>query len=438
MPVLLFLLLAAGLLMRVCVPDAPPVRARGPVTIVYWEKWTNFEGDAVKKVVDGFNRSQDRIHVRLVTVSSIEKKLLVATAGGDPPDISGLYSRNVQVYADKGALQSLDGGMARYHIHPDDFIPIYLKECRLRGSYYALPIAGMTLGLHYNKDQFRQAGIPHPPRTLRELEEDADKLTLYNQDGSLKRLGFLPTDPGWWNWSWIYYLGGDLYDYQTHRITADTPQNIRALQWFADYSAKYGVDRLTQFEGGIGSFASPQNAFLDGKVSMEIQGVWMYAFIQAFNPKLHWGVVPFPAFSKKVHDVTLTESDVLVIPTGSPHPRQAMEFLAYMTGMKAQEQLNLLQMKFPMLKKVPARFWKESRNPYLAVYRKLADSPCAFTAPRMGIFAQYFDGANTAFDQVWLHQKTPEEALRELQDRMQKQWKRELRRLKRRGLSPGD
>ncbi|MGH7740220.1 MAG: hypothetical protein ACREL1_08760, partial [bacterium] len=102
-----------------CLPACGPkanVQPSGPVTITYWEKWTGFEGAAIKTVVDGYNQSQTHVHVNLVIVSQIEKKLLVATAGGDPPDLSGLYSRNVQVYAQMDALQSLDSGLTEHHI----------------------------------------------------------------------------------------------------------------------------------------------------------------------------------------------------------------------------------------------------------------------------------------------------------------------------------
>jgi ABC-type glycerol-3-phosphate transport system substrate-binding protein len=416
------------------------VSPSGPVTITYWEKWNGFEGEAIRKVVEDFNHRQDRIRVALVTVSEIEYKLLVATAGGDPPDISGLYSRNVQVYADKGALLPLDEGMAEHRVAPGDFIPAYMRECRLRGSHYALPITGMTLALHYNKAHFRAAGLDpeRPPRTITEFQRACEKLTLYNEDGSIRQLAFTPAEPGWWNWSWPYYLGGSLYDHGTHSIAGDTPENRRALQWFQDYSGKYDIQRLTAFRGGFGNFASPQNAFLAGKLSMVLQGVWMYAFIQNFNPGLDWGVAPFPAFSGEVRDVTLIESDVAVIPQGSRHPKEAMEFLAFLVSVEGQEKLNLGQRKFPMLQKVGKDFWRKHPNPHLAVYRKLADSPCAFTAPRMPLFAELFDEGNALFDQVWLRRQTPEEALSVFQSRMGKSWAREIRRMERLGLDPGD
>jgi ABC-type glycerol-3-phosphate transport system substrate-binding protein len=420
-----------------CRPSTVP-SGDGPVTINYWEKWTGFEGEAVQAVADAFNRRQDKVFVKVLTVSEIEKKLLVSIAGGDPPDLSGLYSRNVPVYAALGALAPLDDMMKETGTDPDSLIPVYLLECRSRGRYYALPIAGMTMGLHYNRQHFREAGLDpdRPPRTIQELDEYAAKLTKRRKDGTFERIGFIPTEPGWWNWSWVYYLGGSLYDERNKTIIADTPENERALRWFADYARKYGIQNVLSFKGGFGNFASPQNAFLAGKQSMCIQGVWMHSFIQKFNPKLDWGVAPFPAFSDEVHDRTLIESDVLVIPAGSRHPKEAMQFLAFAVSQEGQEILHLRMMKFPMTKKASKDFWAKNTNPHLAVYRRLADSPCAYTAPRIAIFQEYFDEANAAFDQVWLLRQEPKVALSGMQKRMQRKWERELNRLKRMGLQP--
>src|SRR5216683_1870526 len=41
----------------------------GPVHITYWEKWTGFESDAMRDVVNAYNASQKRIHVDMLTIS---------------------------------------------------------------------------------------------------------------------------------------------------------------------------------------------------------------------------------------------------------------------------------------------------------------------------------------------------------------------------------
>src|SRR5690242_10000294 len=89
------------------------------IHIVYWEKWTDFEGKAIRDTVDYFNRSQNRIHVDLLTISGIENKTLLAVAGGDPPDVAGLYGPNIAQYADDNAVLPLGDFCRRYGISRD-------------------------------------------------------------------------------------------------------------------------------------------------------------------------------------------------------------------------------------------------------------------------------------------------------------------------------
>ena len=48
----------------------------GRLHLRYWDKWDGFEGDAMRAVVEDFNRSQDRVAVRYTPVGVIDRKLL--------------------------------------------------------------------------------------------------------------------------------------------------------------------------------------------------------------------------------------------------------------------------------------------------------------------------------------------------------------------------
>ena len=74
------------------------------IEITYWEKWTGFEDDAMQAVIDDFNTSQKRIFVKKVGVGEIERKLMLATAGGDPPDVAGVFTGTLTSFSEKGAL----------------------------------------------------------------------------------------------------------------------------------------------------------------------------------------------------------------------------------------------------------------------------------------------------------------------------------------------
>ena len=82
---------------------AAPHLEHGRITVVYWEKWTSFEAETMQSVVDAFNNSQSKITVKMLNISGVGEKTLIAVAGGDPPDIAGLWGANVAQYADDHA-----------------------------------------------------------------------------------------------------------------------------------------------------------------------------------------------------------------------------------------------------------------------------------------------------------------------------------------------
>src|SRR6266446_5779844 len=154
--------------------------ATGKVEIAYWEKWTGFEDEAMQAVVDDFNRSQDRIFVKKLMVSEMLRKVMLATAGGNPPDVAGIWSSNIPDFAEKGALTPLNKMIDRAGIKSADYIPIYWQQCASHDFMWALPSTPVSLGLHWNKKLFRDAGLDpnHPPQSLDELDAICDRLTI--------------------------------------------------------------------------------------------------------------------------------------------------------------------------------------------------------------------------------------------------------------------
>ena len=400
----------------------------GRVTITYWEKWTSFEGEAMQATVDAFNASQDRIFVKLLTISQVDQKMMLATAGGVPPDVAGLWSFNVNVYADKNALLCLGEYCEQAGIGPDDYISSYWDMCTHRGRLWALPTTPASIALHWNKKLFREARLDpeRPPETIEELDQYADRLTKRGEDGAITQMGFMPAEPGWWSWGWGCFFGGEMWDEDAQRVTADAPENLRAFEWVQSYSEKCGETALQSFQSGFGNFSSPQNAFLSGRVAMELQGVWMHNFIDMHARDLEWGAAPFPypADRPDLKNTTIVECDVLAIPAGAKHPDEAFEFIRFVNSQRGSELLNMGQRKFTPLQLVSPEFLAEHPNPYIEVFIDLARSENAVTTPAVSIWQEYEREMSAAFDRVALMQASPEKALSYVRERMQKKWDR--------------
>jgi multiple sugar transport system substrate-binding protein len=407
------------------------------VHITYWEMWTGVEAEAMQTAVDAFNRSQDRIEVEYLSVSDVDRKTLIATAGGDPPDVAGLYTYNIYPFADGAALTPLDGFIERDGQTVEGWLsryyPVFGNLGKYRGKLWALPTAPTTVALHWNKALFREAGLDpeRPPQTLEELDQFSEKLMRRDATtGELLQLGFLPQEPDWWTWAYPAWFGSSPWD--GSRITVKTPQTEACYDWVASYSHKYGLDAIRAFSGGFGGFSSPQSAFFSGKVAMVFQGVWLNNFINQYAPGMEYGVAGWPAAPGGAADFTIADANVIAIPRGARHADEAWEFIKYVSSSnpKAQRREELSGMEIlcylqeknsPLLEWSPF-FEQHHPHPHIDLFRKLGSSPHAFTTPKMGIWQEYRRELSNVFDQVRLLQKPPPEALDYAQARMAESW----------------
>jgi ABC-type glycerol-3-phosphate transport system substrate-binding protein len=423
---------------QVLIPQPEDEYVNGRIRITYWEKWTGFEGDAIKQVVNRFNEMQDRIYVDLITMSQIDQKALIAIAGGDPPDLVGLWSSGLPQFAEKRAVMPLAPFMERAGMRKEDFIQVFIDLNCYRGELYGLPTTPATMALHWNKRMFREAGLDpdRPPRTLAELDEMAARLTKYDAQGHLIQVGFSPGEPGWWPWAWGFWFGGELSN--DNEITFDSPENLAAFRWIQSYTNRYGAAEMRRFQSGLSTnFASPQNAFFSEKVAMELQGVWTANFIHQYAPKLEWAAAPFPSAVPGMENVTIAECDCICIPVGTRHPDEAFEFMKFLCSQEGSEMLNMAQQKFTPLKKVSPAFIKNHPNEYIQLFIDLASSSHACHTPDLSIWFEYLDEIAAAFDLVRFGLDTPEHAVSQVQQRASVMWKRAEASIERREQAEG-
>lgn len=412
----------------------------GKVHVVYWEKWTGAEARAMSTTIARFNASQDRIVVEFLSVSGIERKTILATAGGDPPDIAGVWVQNLASWADLNALTPLDDLMRQSGTTPSEFLSryeaAYADATQYAGHVYAVIATPASMALHWNKAAFREAGLDpdRPPATIAELYEFSRRLTRRDpESGELTQVGFLPQDPGWWPWSFPRYFGGDLQGPDGAISYDSVPENVASMRWVQSYTELYGAAPLQRFAAGFGPFGSPQFPFFRGSTTMVFQGVWLNNYLRQYAPNLDYGVAAWPAVHPGEPPFTIVEGDMLVIPRGSKHPREAWEFLNYVSSSNpeahSQEELRGMELTcFLQEKNSPLRVWspffsEHHPHPFIHVFRELARSPRAYHAPAMGVWQEYQREINIAFDKVRLAQSAPEPAMSYVQTRIAASWR---------------
>jgi len=432
-------------------------------TIVrYWESWAGVEGQAIQALVDEFNRTvgcERQIHVQYVSLGSmLTERLLVACAGGDPPDMAGLFHFAVPQYAELGALEPLDRwidnrAQPSLNVRRDEFVPALWDIGVYGGRLYALPSTPFSVALYYNRQLFREAGLDpdRPPQTMAELEASTERLTRFAPDGSIEVAGFLPSPKAmnWWHWFWPYFFGMDAASQSIgsrseirdtrapaseSRKTAptdalpseggqpfaiDSPAGLAALRWIAHYRERFGVERTQVFEQGLGVVVEgAQNPFMAGRVAMIHQGPWMANFIERYKPSLDYGVAAFPSACPDGRRPVFVSSDVLVLPKGARHTREAVVFLNWLMRQDVLERLCKAHGKNSPFKAPRDDFFAGHPNPHARMHHELANSPDAFGYPKLTTWPQVNHELLNAVNNVWGGLATPEQAARDTQRRI--------------------
>lgn len=470
-------LLLAGAALLAFGPRARLSRPREAVVVSYWEKWTALEAAQMKEIVDDFNRSVGRdkgIFVEYVSISSVDRKTLIATAAGVPPDVAGLWDGQIPQFAALDALEPLDELAAARGITRETYKPVYWEGCTYRERLWGLISTPWAVALHYDKQVFREnaaalrlAGLDpdRPPRTLDELDRYAQALDKFSPDGRMERAGHLPMEPGWFLAHGPHWFGGKVFDERTQSFTLTSPAVVRCYEWIRSYSLRLGAGSLTEFRSGFGNYNSTQNPFLVGQVAMLQQGPWTANYVEALKPSMNrwnlsrqtdparrkleeeakkaretelpieerrsyyqWGAAPFPAAVAGLEDVTFAGFDVLVIPRTARHKTEAFEFIAYVNRQEVMEKLCALHCKNSPLRKVSQKFIREHPNPYIEVFERMVAGPNAHPVPRVPIWPEVGEELSVAAQKVYLLQQEPRAALEEAQARLQAKYEVFMRR----------
>ena len=372
-------------------------RAKGRTQITYWEKWTGQEALAMQRVVDAFNESQSRIFVRMVSMTAIEQRAMLVIAGGSPPDCLGLYSKLIPLFARARAIEPLDALAANAGLSQSTYADTIWRLCNVQtpeGSLFGLPNTCSSMALYMGVQALKEAGLDasRPPTSIAQLDEYAKACNRPSAAGNrFDRLGFVHSEPGWWPYTWGAYFGGELYDAAKNLATTDSAANIRAYEWAQATSRELGVERMLNFQSGLGSYNSAQQPLLAGRVAMSLHGPFLVNVIKANTPSFEFAVAPFPteAGDGAVNPVGLVEADVLTIPKGCKHPSESFEFIRFVQQQAVQEQLCIDHAKPTPLAQSSQDYYARHPSPFIHVHEQIARSPRGFGTPAPRAWNEY-------------------------------------------------
>ena len=126
--------------------------------------------------------------------------------------------------------------------------------------------------------------------------------------------------------------------------------------------------------------------------------------------------------------MTLAQCDVVAIPRGASHPKEAFEFICYLQRQEVAEKLARAQQKFTALRSVSPGFIEHHPNPAIGLFLALSRSPAARSVPRLSIWHEYDAELAVARERVLSLRFSSADALREVQELVQWRLDRVMRR----------
>ncbi|MCL4514943.1 MAG: ABC transporter substrate-binding protein [Firmicutes bacterium] len=324
-------------LLLVGVLPVPAAYAKKEVQITYWHGWGGDEKKVVEDIVAKFNAEHPNIEVVPVTVFGSYDKLLTAIAAGTAPDVtSSVWWYQVPDLASRGALTDLTSFARSSGVKASDYVRPVWESWHYKGKLYAMGSIANYSMIAYNKDLFKQAGLDpeKAPKTVAELDSYASK--LWQVEGNrILRVGYYPSDLN----TASQMFRGKIFDGQ--KVTVTSPQVIQAANWMRSYYDKYGYQAIQAFIASQGNYASAANPFLSGQMAMQDNwGEWIVNFKKWYAPNLNYGRFPYPTVDGSPGFANWGSS-VWVLPTGSKHPKEAWEFIRWISSKEGSKLLAL-------------------------------------------------------------------------------------------------
>lgn len=164
--------------------------ADGKITISFWHSMSGNTQEALQKVVDGFNESQDTYQVVAENQGTYDEstgKFFNMANGDGSAQIIQIGEQNLQSMIDSGMISSISDLIETYGYDDSDLLDQVVNFYTVDGEMYAMPFNCSSPVVYYNKEVFDNAGITEFPTTFEGIMEAAK--TISESDSSITPMG---------------------------------------------------------------------------------------------------------------------------------------------------------------------------------------------------------------------------------------------------------
>ena len=283
--------------------------------IVLWHSYRGQEKNALEKIVNQYNISQQKNRVETLQVphDAYPDKISAAIPRGKGPDIFIFAQDRIGDWAAKDVIQPI--GFWVTDELKEKFFPLTIDALTYNDELYGLPTSFKCTALYYNREL-----LATPPKNTDELIQLGKKLT----DHEAKKFG-LVYENGllYYNSLWIYGFGGGLFD-ENQNPTIDSSENAEALTFSRNLLRKYKI-MPEEISNSL-----VKSLFNEGKAAMVISGPWFRAEIA---DDIDYGVHQLPVITHTSKPATpFLTVEAYMMSAQTDHPLEAFEVMKTLTS----------------------------------------------------------------------------------------------------------
>jgi sn-glycerol 3-phosphate transport system substrate-binding protein len=404
--------------------QAPGKDVKPAAKIVWWHAMSGVNGDAINKIVDGYNKSQSAIKVEAVFQGSYDdllSKLNTALASKAAPAIAQVFDIGQRYMYDSGEVLPMQAFIDRDKFDTADFEPAVINYYKYQDKLQSMPFNASSAVLFYSKDAFKEVGLDpeKPPKTFSEVNDYAKKLVKKDAGGATVRAGFAPSIYGWF-FEQALAVSGSLYadngngrDDRATKVVFNNAEGKAILDWW-----KAGLDGGYFTNPGIDNDGA-KAAFNAGKTAMYLEST---ASLRGHinTAKFQVGVGRFPKPDNAPADGgNIIGGASLYIMKSRPAEEQqaAWEFIKYAMSPAVQAQWQADTGYYPIRKaaynEAPSKDWATKYPQFLVAVDQIRSAPQnrKSNGAVLGVFAQSRARTQKMIESVLLGQASTKDAL---------------------------
>ena len=389
--------------------------AAAPVKIT-WFAMRDTTGFTPKQV-DAFNTGNSRVQIDYqeqgATPQDVHDKLVTAAVARDPAaDLLSMYVPYVPEFGAAGWIQDTEAVLPTSE--RTRFFRGTLEGVTYQGKLYAVPWHCNGPGLYYRKDLLQVANL-QPPKTYDDLVAQSKKLMSRDVAGYLFQAA--QTEDGIISWlEFLWGYGGDVVDDNLHVLVDRGNEGVDSMKRLVSFIYQDRISPEATLSMKSGSDA--EGAFRDGRAVF--LRLWMTS-ATAFDAdtskiKGKWDVTVLPSQIGKPGPGCL-EAWNLGISRFSQHPNETAQAIQWLTSQEQQKSRLLGNGSLPARPAVLDDAEVKAKYAYAdkvsSTFESLKPRPVTPYWAQMSA-----DAIQPSFGAAVSRQKTPEQAIKDMADKL--------------------